>query len=246
MIYTINKKSLAIILAALNLMLLGCAYASEEAAPTGSVQVPSEPVNTSGALSLSEMNEMLLYENSQHGIELSYPADWTAQEPEPNNAGIIVGFLAPEEDIDNPAVYLLVQYEELPAGQDVTLEQYSQAALRMLRDAVPDLEILTESNVTIGETPGHAIVYNLESENITFRVMKAWTVIGEDAYVFTYNAPNELYDRFAADAADMIDSFKAGTAAQQAESSGLSVEPDATGSQEDPNQMEVENTSVTY
>ena len=113
----INKKTLAIILAALNLTLLGCAYDSAEAPGAGSVPAQSEPLNTTGALSLSEMNEMLLYENSQYGIGLSYPADWIAQEPEPNDAGIIVGFMAPEENIDDPTVYLLVQNEELPAGQ---------------------------------------------------------------------------------------------------------------------------------
>ena len=242
----INKKTLAIILAALNLTLLGCAYDSAEAPEAGSVPVQSEPLNTSGALSLSEMNEMLFYENSQYGIELSYPADWISQEPEPNDAGIIVGFLAPGEDIDDPAVYLLVQNEELPAGQDVTLEQYSQAALRILKESLPDLEVLKESDITIGELPGHAIVYNLESEGMADRVLIAWTVIGEDAYVFTYNAPDELYDQFAADAADMIDSFKAETPARQAESSGLWVEPAATGSSEEQNQMEEENTSVTY
>lgn len=244
----INKKTLAIILAALNLTLLGCAYDYAEAPEAGSVPAQSEPLNTTGALSLSEINEMLLYENSQYGIQLSYPADWIAQEPEPNGAGIIVGFLAPEEDIDDPTVYLLVQNEELPVGEEVTVEQYSQAALRILNESLPDLEVLKESDITIGEFPGHAIVYNLESEDMTIRVLKAWTVVGEDAYVFTYNAPDELYDQFAGDAADIIDSFTAGTAAQQTENSGSWVEPTATGSSEEPNQMEMEeeDTAITY
>jgi len=157
-----------------------------------------------------------------------------------------MGFLAPGEDMDNPTVYLLLQNEELPAGQEVTLEQYSQAAMSILQEAVPDLEILTESNITIGEMPGYAIVYELVSEDITFRVLKAWTVIGEDAFLFTYNAPDELYDQFAADAAGIIDSFRAGTPVQQAESSGLLVEPTAIGSQEETDQMGEENASVTY
>ena len=244
----INKKNLAIILAALSMTLLGCAYDSAEAPGAGNISAQKEPLNTSGALSLSGLNEMLLYENSQYGIGLCYPADWISQEPEPNEAGIIVGFLAPGEDIDNPTVYLLVQNEKLPAGQEVTLEQYSQAALRNIKVSLPDLEVLTESNITIGELPGHAIVYNLESEGMTYRVLKAWTVVGEDAYVFTYNAPDKLYDQFAGDAADMIDSFKAGTAAQQTQSSGSGVEPTATGSSKEPNpmDMEEEDTGVTY
>ena len=69
-------------------------------------------------------------------------------------------------------------------------------------------------------------------------------LVGADAYVFTYNAPVELYDQFAADVAEMIDSFGAGTAAQKAESSSLWAEPAATRSQAEADQME-ENTSVT-
>lgn len=75
-IYVINKMSLATILAALNLMLLGCAYASAEAASAGSIPAPSEPLDTTGALSLSGMKEMLLYESAEYGIRLSYPAGW--------------------------------------------------------------------------------------------------------------------------------------------------------------------------
>ncbi|MDQ1312831.1 MAG: hypothetical protein QG605_1370, partial [Euryarchaeota archaeon] len=103
MISTINNKLLAIILAALNLTLLGCAYGSDEASLNGSIQAQSEPLNTSGALALSGLDEWMLYENYDYGFELIYPADWIEQEAEANDQGMIVGFLAPGEDVDNPA-----------------------------------------------------------------------------------------------------------------------------------------------
>lgn len=233
-------------LSALNLVLLGCAYDSGEASEVGTVQTQSEPLNPTGAVGLSDLEEMQLYQSSQYGIEFAYPTDWTANEPSPNDAGIIVGFLAPGENIDDPAVFLLVQNEELPSGQEITLDQYSQAALDSLKEAVPDIEILVESDIDINGVPGHAVVYKLDSQGMTYRVLSAWTVVGENAYLFTFNAPDELYDQFAADAADMIDSFKAGTAVPQAEISGLWVEPAATESSEEQNQMEEENTSITY
>ena len=244
MIFTINNKLLAIILAALNLALLGCAYGSIDSSLNGSIQAQSEPLDTSGALDLSDLDEWLFYENYDYGFELIYPADWIEQEVEPNDQGIIVGFLAPGEDVDNPTVYLLLQNEELPAGQDVTLEVYSQAALGVLNDIMPDLQILTESDITINEVPAHAIVYSLESEGVTFRVLEAWTVIDEYAYIFTYNAPDELYDQFAEDAADIIDSFDADLFARIPESSGpLEEAAENESLNETPNLME-ENTSV--
>ena len=243
MIFTINNKLLAIILAALNLALLGCAYGSIDSSLNGSIQAQSEPLDTSGALDLSDLDEWLFYENYDYGFELIYPADWIEQEAEANDQGMIVGFLAPGEDVDNPTVYLLLQNEELPAGQDVTLEEYSQAALGSLNE-MPDLQILTESDITINEVPAHAIVYSLESEGVTFRVLKAWTVIDEYAYIFTYNAPDELYDQFAEDAADIIDSFDADLFARIPESSGPLEEAAENESLNETSKLMEQNTSV--
>ncbi len=169
----------------------------------------SEPVNTVGAVSLSDMNEMLLYENAQYGFEMSHPTNWIVQEPDANDQGIVVGFLVPGEDVNNPATYLLVQIEKLPSGQKITMDLYSQAVRRNLEAAMPDLKISTEDDISIGGQPGHAIVYNLASQDTTFRVLKAWTLRGEKAYVFTYNAPDDRYDEFARDISKIIGSLNA-------------------------------------
>lgn len=165
------------------------------------------PLDTSGALRLSGMNEMQLYENDLLGFAMSYPKGWSFMEPDENDQGIVVGFLAPGEDVNNPSIYLLVQIETLPSGQNITLEQYSQAVQGNLKAAIPDLEILTESSISVSGHPGHAIVYSLVSEGATFRVLKAWTLRGDDAYVFTYNAPYDSYDEFAGDVRKMINSL---------------------------------------
>ena len=232
-------------LAALNLTLLACAYDSGESSGAGSVQAQSESLNSTGAMGLSDLEEIRLYQSSQYGIELLYPADWTAHEPGINDAGIIVGFFAPGENNDDPTVFLLVQNEELPSGQEITLDQYSQVALDSLNEAVSDLEILAESDISINGVPGHAVVHKLDRLGITYRVLSAWTVVGENAYLFTYNAPDELYDQFAADAADMIDSFYAVTPDLTAESSELWEDVDETGTLEEMDLVE-EDISVTY
>lgn len=193
---------------------------SKDIAPCGTISGTENKINesvdqvgsldTSGALRLSGMNEMQLYENAQWGFALSYPMNWISMEPDENDQGIVVGFLAPGEDVNNPFVYLLVQIETLPSGQNITLEQYSQAVKGNLKAAIPDLKILTESSISVSGQPGHAIVYPLVSDDATFRVLKAWTLRGENAYVFTYNAPNDRYDEFAGDISNMIKSLNFG------------------------------------
>jgi hypothetical protein len=201
-------------LLALALSLAGC-YAQSSpvlASLEGSAKAnefQNEPLNTSGALSLSDLKEMQLYENAEYGFSISYPSAWIVKEADPNEEGIVVGFLAPGEDVNNQVIYIYVQIEKLPVGQMITLEQYSQAVLNSLKTALPDLNILTESDISIGGQPGHAIGYNLVSEGSTYRVLKAWVIQGEKAYAFTYNAPNDRYEAFAGDASTIIGSLKA-------------------------------------
>jgi len=166
------------------------------------------PVNTSCALGLSDLKEMHLYENVQNGFSLSYPAGWIAKEADPNEEGLVVGFLAPGEDVNAPEVYVFLQIEKMPAEQKVTLEQYTQSALNNLKKAQPNHAIQNETEISIGDSPGHAIAYNLSSSGVEYDVAKAWTVKGDKAFIFTYNAPSDRYDEFAGDADKIIGSLK--------------------------------------
>lgn len=203
-----GKKIALIVLAALSLMLPGMAYDLDEADQDGGGAIHSEQVDTSGALSLSDLEEMKLYENSQYGFKLSHPADWTGIEPDANDEGVVAGFLAPGEDMDNPVIYLLVQIEALPSDQEVTLDQYGQAVQTALKSNRPDLEIETEGDIDLGGQPGRAIVYSLKGGDEPFRVLKAWTLNEEYAVIITYSAPDSSYDQFAGDISKMIGSFE--------------------------------------
>jgi eukaryotic-like serine/threonine-protein kinase len=166
------------------------------------------PVNTSDALGLSDLKELSLYENAENGFSLSYPAGWIAQAAGPNEEGLVAGFLAPGEDEDAPEVYVFLQIEKLPEKQMVTLQQYTQSVLSSLKKAQPNLAIRNETEISIGDAPGHAISYSLSSSGVEYDVVKAWTVKGDKAFIFTYNAPSGRYDEFAGDAEKIIGSLK--------------------------------------
>jgi hypothetical protein len=139
----------------------------------------SPPIDVGGAVNLSDLQAMTLYENLVYGFNMSYPEGWVAQEPDPNQQGIVTGFLAPGEDMSNTETYMFVQVESLPAGQKVSLDQYTQASMQILKKVAPQIKILNESGIFLGKLPGHAIVYNLESDGRSFRVLKAWTVAND-------------------------------------------------------------------
>jgi len=164
-----------------------------------------EPVDTSGALGLSDLDEMLLYENSQYGFSVSYPSDWTAEEPDPNELGIVAGFLAPGESIDDPLNYVTVQIEDLPAG--TTLSGYTQAVLTNLRSSYPDFQLLAEGEMIISEEPAHVIAYAVTVDLTAYQVLLAYTIKDEKAYVITYYALADSYAEFEDAAKGMINSF---------------------------------------
>ena len=167
-------------------------------------------MDTAGAVGLADMNELYQYENSEYDFSVTYPSSWMAEDADENDMGIVAGFLAPGDDMDNPSTYVTMQVEALPAGMNLTLEQYGQAALSSLKEAMPDLQILEESDIAIGEKVGHAIVYDLNSDGMDFKVLKAWMVDGDAAYIMTYNAPADQYDEFAKDASTIIGSLVVG------------------------------------
>jgi len=169
-----------------------------------------ESVDTTGAIGLADMNELYQYENAEYDLIVAYPSSWIAEDAEENDMGILAGFLAPGDDVENPSTYVTLQVEVLPAGMNLTLEQYSQAALSSLKEALPDLQIQEESDIAIGQKVGHAVVYDLNSDGMDFKVLKAWMVEGDAAYITTYNAPADRYDEFAKDASTIIGSLVVG------------------------------------
>lgn len=166
-----------------------------------------ESLNTSGAVGLSDLKEMVLYKNAENNFRISYPTEWIAQEAGANDLGLVAGFLAPGEDMNSSSIYITLQVEALPEGMNLTLAQYSKAALSNLLEALPELQILAESDIPMGEQPGHAVVYNLMSDGAEYKVLRAWTVRQDAAYIFTYNAPVDRYDEFAKDASKIIGSL---------------------------------------
>jgi hypothetical protein len=167
----------------------------------------NEPLNTSGAVGLSDLKEMQLYENAENGFTVTYPTGWIAEDADANDLGLVAGFLAPGVEMNNSSIYITLQVEALPDGMNLTLAQYGKAALSNLLEALPDLQILAESDIPMGGQPGHAVVYNLMSDGAEYKVLRAWTVQGDAAYTFTYNAPVDRYEEFAKDASKIIGSL---------------------------------------
>jgi len=190
----------------LTLMVFASAAASEDTCsePFSESDDVDELVSDSGAIKLSDLDEMLLYENEEYGFRVTYPSDWTAQEPDTNDLRVLVGFLAPGEDIDNALDYVTVQIEDLPTG--MTLDEYTKAVLTNLR-TYPSFELLAEGDMKISNEPAHVIAYGATFDQIDYQILLAYTIKDARAYIITYYALEEKYVEFENEAKGMINSF---------------------------------------
>ena len=192
--------------------LSGC-FAQSDSSPSdeSSILIPvlqDEPLNTSGAVGLSDMQEKMLYENATYGFKIAYTDDWTVQEAEPNDMGLVVGFLAPGEDIDNPLDYVTVQIEDLPPEQKVTLDTYTRSVLNNLKSSYQDFQDLSEDDTIISGEAAHVIVYSVTLQQTPYQIMLAYVIKDNRAYVMSYYSLADRYSDFENAAREMINSFE--------------------------------------
>lgn len=152
----------------------------------------------------SYLREYWSYENHEFGFALRFPDDWKDQDADSNNAGMIVGFLAPNEDPDRPSCFVVVQYEDLP--RTFSVNQYAEASLQSLMGDHPDINIIEDRNVTISDLPAREWVYRVDQGE--YQVVQRIVVKDQRAFVITFNSLSERYAQLEGDAREMIDSFE--------------------------------------
>jgi eukaryotic-like serine/threonine-protein kinase len=142
-------------------------------------------------------NTFRIYENPTYGIQIQYPSDW---------GRLDLSFLQDSADIDfyplsdtSLAKNVKLQVENLPF-HNMTLEEYTNTQIN------PTEENLLESNTTtLADIPGYKIVFT----NVAgLKTMQVWTIKDDKAYIITYVAKEEDYEKDLQIAQKMIDSFE--------------------------------------
>jgi len=191
-------------------------------------------VDTAGALltillelgsNAYESSGMDAYENSTYGFTMSYPLGWLSKELGANDLGMVVGFLAPGEDVDNPTSYVTMQMESLPSDQQITLDNYTSAITSNLKSAYKSFKLLSKRNISVSSLPGKEILYTLDDSGAPYEILLQYTVQGDKAYVLSYYAPEESYTQFEDGARAIMGSFQFSGAESELKASGLLLAP---------------------
>jgi eukaryotic-like serine/threonine-protein kinase len=142
-------------------------------------------------------NTFRIYENPTYGIQIQYPSDW---------GRLDLSFLQNSADIDfyplsdtSLAKNVKLQVKNLPF-HNMTLEEYTNSQIN------PTEEILLESNTTtLANIPGYKIVF---TNVVGLKTMQVWTIKDYKAYIITYVAKEEDYEKDLQIVQKMIDSFE--------------------------------------
>ena len=181
--------------------------------------------DTNGTVAVPVESSSGIYENSTYEFSMSYPAGWIVKEAEPNSMGMVVGFLAPGGDINNPTNYITVQIEDLPASQKIALDEYTSAVMSNLKSSYKDFKLLSTKELTIGDLPGKELLYTIDNDGTPYEILLQYTIKDNKAYVLTYYAPEESFAQFEEGAMEILSSFGFNGAKSTSEGNGALLTP---------------------
>lgn len=188
-------------------IVLGIGHAQCPVPVTSASSTPNNETQNQPA-TIAVPSNTFTYQNSTFGFKMNYSPDWTMHEPGPNDMHLVVGFLAPGEDINNPMDYVLVQVENLSAKPAITLDQYAQAVTDNLKISYPDFNLISSKDTRISGLPGKELSYTMSSGQSSYHNILAFTIRNNKAYSITLDSLSDKYSSIEGSAAQMINSFE--------------------------------------
>jgi eukaryotic-like serine/threonine-protein kinase len=142
-------------------------------------------------------SKFVTYDNPTFGVRIQYPSDW---------GRLDLSFMQDSADIDfypladtSLAKNVKIQVNNLPS-QNMTLEEYTNSQINPLEE-----KLLKSNTTTLAGMPGYEIVFtSLQG----LKTMQVWTIKNDKAYIITYVAQEEDYEKELQVAQKMIDSFE--------------------------------------
>lgn len=144
---------------------------------------------------------VLTYTDKEKGYRIDYNADWEKEEVD-----ISIVFSSPKESEDDAfreAVNVVVQ--DL-SSMSMTLEELTDHMEDYLAKA--DATIERSGPDTLAGKSGHSIVVSGKRGELELKMMQIYAVANNKAYIISYTAEADKYDKYLEDAEKMIKSFE--------------------------------------
>lgn len=181
----------------------------------------------------SPSQNLLTYQNDEHGVKIKYPSDWSAEETD-NGTTPFVRILAPNSS-DASAYYypaLSINIETLEY-KNQSLPNYLNYTIDAYKTSSPDSKITSlNTNSLLSNHTAYllTLTYRDDDDGLLYNTLEIGTVIGSKAYYVAFTADSSSYSAFLPTVERIIDSLAVKPLEQQKEEESIpkpTVEPDA-------------------
>ncbi|WP_341530596.1 protein kinase [Nostoc sp. UHCC 0302] len=149
--------------------------------------------------------KFLTYQDSNNGIKIKYPEGWERQDiPNPVTQELVT-FLSPKQsDADKFRDKLTISTETLSS----TLDESRDLFIQEIKNSLPEAKIVNTSETTMANKRANKLVFTGKDGENNLKTLQVWTLKNDKAYVITYTAAIDDYDKFVQTAEKMIQSFE--------------------------------------
>lgn len=150
----------------------------------------------------------LPYVNSTYGIKLQYLSSWDKEEngTRQDTETDVVTFSPPAI---NSNASLDISIDDISNEKGIALAQYASSGVSDLKQSLKNFNLvgLTTNNVLAG-LPAYKSIYTYVDQNTIFKDMEIGAIKGDKAYILTYEAGTNEYDKYLPIIQEMINSFQ--------------------------------------
>jgi eukaryotic-like serine/threonine-protein kinase len=141
-------------------------------------------------------------------ISMKYPATWHREDVRNIVTGEQALLIAPLPVGAKYRANISIRIESLTNPQ-TTLASYTQSTIAEIEKYDRGAKTIASSSVILAKRPAHLVVYTGTDENsLPIKNLEVWTIDRGKAYILTYRAEPEQYDRFLETIMATIDSFE--------------------------------------
>jgi hypothetical protein len=150
----------------------------------------------------------LPYANSTYGIKLQYPSSWDKEEngTRQGTETDVVTFSPPAI---NSNASLDMTIDDISDEKGIALAQYASGSISDLKQSVKNFKLVgLNTNSVLAGLPAYKSIYTYVGENTIFKDMEIVAIKGDKAYILTYEAGMNEYDKYLPIIQELINSFQ--------------------------------------
>ena len=146
------------------------------------------------------------YNKSDLGITIKYPPTWQRQDIDNFITKEVVAFISPQSGNNDFQEKIILSIEDYSGS----LEQSKADFTKEINQVFSAAKIIETSSTTHAFKPAYQIIYTWKDEenNLDLKNLQIWTLKGNKAYILTYTAREDNYNKFLPVVKKMIKSFE--------------------------------------